>query len=110
MQSFIPIHFFVFKIRTIESGFADPKRFRDFREAGPWTKLFCFLKTKQFPMLSHFDTTCTLVHELVNLFWPETRRAWVGHKFKSCGPMDVSIRGFIFTATIDQPVFSPKLF
>ena len=35
MQSFMPIHFFVFKIRTIESGFADPKRFREFRETGP---------------------------------------------------------------------------
>ena len=35
MQSFTPIHFFVFKIRTIENGFADPKRFRDFRETGP---------------------------------------------------------------------------
>ena len=35
MQSFMPIHFFVFKIRTIENGFADPKRFRDFRETGP---------------------------------------------------------------------------
>ena len=36
MQSFMPIHFFVFKIRTIENGFAGPKRFRDFREAAPW--------------------------------------------------------------------------
>ena len=35
MQSFMPIHFFVFNIRTIENGFADPKRFRDFRETGP---------------------------------------------------------------------------
>ena len=37
MQSFMPIHFFVLKIRTIENGFADPKRFRDFLETGPWT-------------------------------------------------------------------------
>ena len=36
MQSFMPVHFFVMKIRTIENGFADPKRFRDFRETGPW--------------------------------------------------------------------------
>ena len=35
MQSFMPIHFFVFKIRTIENGFADQKRVRDFRERGP---------------------------------------------------------------------------
>ena len=40
MQSFMPIHFFVFKIRTIENGFADPKRFRDFRETGPWEAIF----------------------------------------------------------------------
>ena len=37
MQSLMPIHFFVFKIRTIENDFADPKRFRDFRETGPRT-------------------------------------------------------------------------
>ena len=36
MQSFMPVHFFVFKIRTIENGFAGPKRFRGFRETGPW--------------------------------------------------------------------------
>ena len=35
MQSFMPIHFFVFKTRTIENGFAYPKRFQDFRETGP---------------------------------------------------------------------------
>ena len=35
MRSFMPIHFFVFKIRTIENGLADPKRFQDFRETGP---------------------------------------------------------------------------
>ena len=39
MQSFMPIHF-VFKIRTIENGFADPKRFRDFRETGPWRHMW----------------------------------------------------------------------
>ena len=39
MQSFMPIHFFVFKIRTIENGFPDPKRFRDFRETGPKIEL-----------------------------------------------------------------------
>ena len=37
MQSFMPIRFFVFKIRTIENGFAGPKRFWGFQETGPWS-------------------------------------------------------------------------
>ena len=36
----MPIHFFVFKIRTIENGFVDPKRFLDFRETGPWSPAY----------------------------------------------------------------------
>ena len=37
MQSFMPIHFFVFKIQTIKNGLAGPKSFWGFRETGPRT-------------------------------------------------------------------------
>ena len=35
MQSFMPIHFFIFNLQTIKNGLAGPKIFRDFRETGP---------------------------------------------------------------------------
>ena len=40
MQSFMSIHFFVFKIQTIKNGFAYPESCRGFRETGPWTFYF----------------------------------------------------------------------
>ena len=39
MQSFMPIHFSVFKIRTIENGFASPKHFRAFEKRSPEDKI-----------------------------------------------------------------------
>ena len=36
MQSFIAMHFSVFKIQIATNGFAGPKRFQGFREAGLW--------------------------------------------------------------------------
>ena len=35
MQSFMPIHYFVFKIQMIKNGFPGPKSVRDYRETGP---------------------------------------------------------------------------
>ena len=38
-RSFRRIHFSVFRYRSTKNGFTGPKRFRGFRETGPWATL-----------------------------------------------------------------------
>ena len=83
MQSFMPIHSFVFKIQTIKNGFASPKSFRGFRETGPWTLIETEIKVSKRNMQNLF---LFLVHvqlrRLVKIFNHGSEQLEVFLKFK----------------------------